>query len=59
MVMPGGSVVGIDFSPERINHAKKHYGEGNSIDFFVHDLTKPLTGAGMFDVIWVRFVLEY
>jgi SAM-dependent methyltransferase len=59
MVMPGGSVVGIDFSPERINYAIEHYGARNGIDFFIRDLTKPLTGMGMFDVIWVRFVLEY
>lgn len=59
MVEPGGSVVGIDFSPERINYAVDHYGGEKAIEFINHDLTKPLTGMGMFDIIWIRFVLEY
>jgi ubiquinone/menaquinone biosynthesis C-methylase UbiE len=59
MVQPGGSIVGIDFSQERIAHAKKHYGNKAGIDFVVCNLTEPLKSIGQFDLIWVRFVLEY
>lgn len=59
MVQPAGSVVGIDFSEDRISYAKKYYGEKEGIDFYVTDLTKPVDNLGCFDVIWVRFVLEY
>ena len=59
MVQPGGSIVGIDFSQERIAYAKKHYGNKAGIDFVVCNLTEPLKSIGQFDLIWVRFVLEY
>lgn len=59
-IHPGGSILGIDYSMERIMYAKKHYYSGKlGIDFRVHDLRDPLQGAGLFDLIWVRFVLEY
>lgn len=57
MAGPNGSAMGIDYSPERIAYAKKHYGEG--IDFVLHDLRQPIPDVGLFDIIWVRFVLEY
>lgn len=59
MVEPGGNVVGIDYSPERIAYAENHFGNKPGIDFMIHDLTTPITGIGQFDMIWVRFVLEY
>ncbi len=59
MVAPGGSVVGVDYSPARIAYARKHFGGEKGIDFAVRDLTKPIAGLGAFDLIWVRFVLEY
>jgi SAM-dependent methyltransferase len=59
MVQPGGSIVGLDASPERIAHAQKRYGGKAGIEFVVHDLTKPLSRFGTFDAVWVRFVLEY
>jgi len=59
IVQPGGSVVGIDFSKSRIEHARKNYGERNGIDFLLMDFTKPMESLGQFDYIWVRFVLEY
>ena len=59
-IQPGGSILGIDYSRERIDHAKKHHYSGKpDIDFRVHDLRDPLENAGLFDLIWVRFVLEY
>ena len=59
MVEPGGTVVGIDYSPERIAYATNHYGQKPGIDFVIRDLTKPIEDLGQFDIIWVRFVLEY
>jgi len=59
MVQPGGSAVGIDLSSDRISHAKNHYCRQSGIDFAVCNLKEPLTGIGQFDLIWVRFVLEY
>ncbi len=59
MVQPTGSVVGVDYSRERIAYARKRYGVREGLDFIIHDLTEPLEGIGSFDLIWVRFVLEY
>ncbi|MFC1867971.1 class I SAM-dependent methyltransferase [Thermodesulfobacteriota bacterium] len=59
MIQPGGSIIGVDYSEERIRYAKQHYANDSGIDFRVHDLRSPIEGLGMFDLIWVRFVLEY
>lgn len=59
LVQPGGEVLGVDFSGERIAHAIKNHGGKPGIDFAVRDLTQPMQGLGTFDIIWVRFVLEY
>lgn len=58
LVQPGGSVLGIDMSPERIGYAEKHY-RSPGIDYAVADIREPLDGFGTFDFIWVRFVLEH
>ncbi|UCH00435.1 MAG: class I SAM-dependent methyltransferase [Deltaproteobacteria bacterium] len=59
MIQPGGRIVGVDYSEERIRYAKQHYGQASGIDFQSHDLKDPLDGVGLFDLIWVRFFLEY
>ncbi len=59
MVQPGGSITGLDYSEERVIHGKDHYGREPGIDFKLHDLRDPLPDIGLFDIIWVRFVLEY
>ena len=59
MVQPGGTVLGLDASEDRIAHARRHYGNREGIQFAVHDLRKPLDRFGLFDAVWVRFVLEY
>ena len=59
MIQPGGMILGVDYSEKRISYAKKHYGQKSGIDFQFHDLKDPLEGVGQFDLIWVRFVLEY
>lgn len=59
LIQPGGSILGLDASPERIAHAKKCYGDKPGMEFAVHDIELPLSNFGKFDAIWVRFVLEY
>lgn len=54
-----GFVVGVDASEERLDYAKRHYGGRQGIEFIRGDLTRPLDIPGGFDVIWVRFILEY
>ena len=59
-IQPDGNILGVDYSVERIDYAEEHYNSGEpDIDFRVHDLRNPLADAGLFDLIWVRFVLEY
>jgi SAM-dependent methyltransferase len=59
MIQPVGSIIGIDFSETRISYAREHYGGKNSIEFHLHDLRESMESLGQFDLIWVRFVLEY
>jgi SAM-dependent methyltransferase len=59
LVQPGGEILGVDYSEERIQYAREHYGNEPKVGFFVHDLRDPLRDMGTFDLIWVRFVLEY
>ena len=59
MIQPGGSILGVDYSEKRIRHARENYGNRPGIDFQIHDLRNPLDSLGLFDLIWVRFVLEY
>lgn len=59
MIQPGGEIVGVDTSSKRIDYARQHYGHHTEIQFETHDLTEPLTPFKRFDLIWIRFVLEY
>ena len=59
MVQPGGSATGIDSSTDRIAYARTHYSLQSGIDFSVCNFMEPLKGIGQFDLIWVRFILEY
>jgi ubiquinone/menaquinone biosynthesis C-methylase UbiE len=58
LVQPSGIAVGVDSSEKRIEYAKDHYGV-KGIGFKCKDIRGPLDDLGMFDFIWVRFVLEY
>ena len=58
LVGPDGSVVGVDLSQQRLQFAKDHYRHAG-IEYACTDIRKPLNDLGMFDFIWVRFVLEY
>ncbi|MDQ5988467.1 MAG: 2-methoxy-6-polyprenyl-1,4-benzoquinol methylase, mitochondrial [Syntrophus sp. SKADARSKE-3] len=59
IIQPGGSIVGVDFSEDRLKYARQRFMNTEGIEFRRHDFTKPLTDLGQFDFIWIRFVLEY
>lgn len=59
MIQPDGCVVGVDFSESRIDYARENYGGKNGIEFHLHDLRDSMEKLGNFDLVWVRFVLEY
>ena len=58
LVQPEGQSIGIDSSEQRIAYAKKNYSDAN-IFYHCRDFCDPLDDLGMFDFVWVRFVLEY
>jgi len=58
LVQPGGVAVGVDFSEKRIAYAREHYSVAG-IEFICKDIRKSMDELGMFDFIWVRFLLEY
>lgn len=58
-VQPGGQVVGVDGSEQRIDYAVRHY-SAPGLEFVRRDLIRDdLTDLGLFDFIWIRFFLEY
>ncbi len=58
MVQPDGKTLGIDISEPRIQFAKENY-RRDGIEYICRDIREPLNDFGMFDFIWIRFVLEY
>jgi SAM-dependent methyltransferase len=58
IVGEAGAAVGVDSSPERIERARKLYGDDRT-SFALRDFLKPIEGLGPFDFAWVRFALEY
>ena len=58
LVEPNGSAVGVDLSPQRLQYAKDHYAH-ETIEYICTDIRQPLKDLGLFDFVWVRFVLEY
>lgn len=59
MLQPDGEIIGIDYSEARISYANKQFGGKPGISFQVRDLLSPPGNLGDFDIIWVRFFLEY
>lgn len=55
---PGGRTVGIDFSKNRLEYAQQNYLE-EYLEFILRDVRDPIKDIGTFDVVWVRFLLEY
>lgn len=58
LVQPEGRATGVDYSVKRIEFARKLY-QNDGVEFICMDIRNPLEKLGMFDFIWVRFVLEY
>jgi ubiquinone/menaquinone biosynthesis C-methylase UbiE len=58
IVEPGGEVVGLDLSSERIKHATQKY-QRSALSFQQRDYFHDLSSLGTFDFVWVRFVLEF
>ena len=58
IVQPGGSVLAVDISPQRIAYAKDHY-ETAGLQFVQQDIRQPMDHLGRFDFIFMRFVLEH
>lgn len=58
IVQPNGTAVGVDIFKNRIDYANTHYLD-KGIQFIIGDIREPLDDLGLFDFIWVRFVLEH
>ena len=58
LIQPGGEIIGIDSSEDRIKHARMNF-SNDTTKFVCRNVTEPLDDIGMFDFIWVRFLLEY
>jgi SAM-dependent methyltransferase len=59
MIQPGGEILGVDNSEERIGFARKKYANQSSIQFQQIDVRDSIDGIGEFDLIWSRFFLEF
>ena len=57
-VSHSGHVCGFDIATNRIAYAENNY-SGDNISYHLHDIREPLSGFGEFDLVWIRFVLEY
>lgn len=58
LVQPSGEVVGVDGSADRVLHARTKY-SAPGLSYRQQDFCQPLDDLGLFDFVWVRFVLEY
>lgn len=58
LCQPDGQAVGVDGSSERIAHANSRY-SAPGLTYCQRNFYEPLDDLGVFDFIWVRFVLEY
>lgn len=58
LAQPGGETLGVDLIAGRIEYAKSNYAS-EGIHYVQADIRDDLQAMGMFDFIWVRFVLEY
>lgn len=55
---PKSQTMGVDISHHRIEYAKEYY-SAPEIEYLHGDIRLPLDHLGMFDFVWIRFVLEY
>lgn len=55
---PGAETIGVDIAPQRVRFARSNYSAAG-LSFCQMDIRKPLEEIGRFDLVWIRFVLEY
>ena len=55
---PMAQTMGMDISKRRIEYARKNY-FAPEIEYVQGDICLPLDHLGIFDFVWIRFVLEY
>lgn len=58
LIQPGGIAVGVDGSKNRIEYARAHY-HVQGLEFQCKDIRESLDELGVYDFVWVRFLLEY
>ena len=58
LAKPNGETIGLDISEQRYRFAQDHYSD-DGLNFVLGDIRKPMPELGLFDFIWIRFVLEY
>ena len=59
MIQPGGEIIGIDQSEDMVRYATDKYGNHDGILFYSRDFKHRINDLGEFDIIWLRFILEY
>lgn len=58
LTQPNGKTVGVDIEESRIEFAEANY-SSEGIEYICRDLREPMSDLGLFDFVWIRFVLEY
>lgn len=58
LVQPNGETIGVDYSQQRLDFAEARYRD-RGLTFVCRDIRDPLDDLGQFDLVWMRFVLEY
>lgn len=58
VVQPEGQAIGVDISEKRVAFATRQYGRTGAC-FVRADIREPIPELGLFDALWIRFVLEY
>ncbi|UCF89952.1 MAG: class I SAM-dependent methyltransferase [Desulfobacterales bacterium] len=58
LVQPGGGALGVDIAEQRVRFAQERYPH-EQLEYICRDIREPLEDLGLFDFVWVRFVLEY
>jgi SAM-dependent methyltransferase len=59
MIQPGGELIAVDFSEDRISYAKSKFSGKPGLQFILHDLREHSNLFSDFDLVWVRFLLEH
>jgi SAM-dependent methyltransferase len=55
---PGAETIGVDIAPQRVRFARSRY-TAAGLSFQQMDIRQPMETIGRFDLVWIRFVLEY